>query len=273
MKLFQLTRNERLGLVGTILIFSVLLVIKYYDSRIDFELVQANLEKIEATNKQVDDSKKKSVLSEVKEKSAKISTIKIKPFEQFDPNHVDLDYWQSLGFPNEISSRIFKFIHSGKSLEKANELALVYGMKKSWLDQIKDSLVFDRKKIDLNSVSKEGLIELKGVGEKLAKRIVKFREALGGFHSIDQLSQVYGLDSSVVMNNAQVLSLNQSHEKIDLLSTGLKQMASHPYLHEQQAEEIIRIRSVNSKIDSAQLRNIFTTQEWVKIKPYLQWSH
>ncbi len=273
MKLFQLTGNERLGLVGTILIFSVLLVVKYYDSRIDFELVQANLEKIETAKKEVNDSKEESTPVEIKEKTAEIIAVRIKAFERFDPNQVDQNYWQSIGFPSEISSRIFKFIHSGKDLEKANELALVYGMKESWLDQIKDSLIFVQKKIDLNSASKETLIELKGVGEKLAKRIVKFREALGGFYSIDQLSLVYGIDSNIVINNAQVLTLYQSHEKIDLLSTGLKQMVSHPYLHEQQAEEIIRIRSVNSKIDSAQLRNIFTTEEWVEIKPYLEWSH
>ena len=50
-------------------------------------------------------------------------------------------------------------------------------------------------------------------------------------------------------------------------------MTAHPYLNEQQAEEIIRIRSLNSKIDSVQLRNIFTTYDWVKVKPYLEWNH
>ena len=48
-------------------------------------------------------------------------------------------------------------------------------------------------KLDLNKATAEELMTLPGIGEVLAGRIVAYREAHGGFSSIDELAQVEGI--------------------------------------------------------------------------------
>ena len=47
-------------------------------------------------------------------------------------------------------------------------------------------------KIDINTATVEQLVEVKGIGEVLAKRIVEYRQAQGDFKSLDELTQVKG---------------------------------------------------------------------------------
>ncbi len=51
--------------------------------------------------------------------------------------------------------------------------------------------------IDINTADTTALIALPGIGSKLAGRIVSFRDKLGGFNSVNQISEVYGLRDSV----------------------------------------------------------------------------
>jgi competence protein ComEA len=51
--------------------------------------------------------------------------------------------------------------------------------------------------VDINAADTTALIALPGIGSKLAARIVAFRNKLGGFHSVAQIKEVYGLRDSV----------------------------------------------------------------------------
>lgn len=48
-------------------------------------------------------------------------------------------------------------------------------------------------KIDINTAAEKELVKLTGIGEEIAKRIVEYREANGGFKSIDELKKVKGI--------------------------------------------------------------------------------
>lgn len=47
--------------------------------------------------------------------------------------------------------------------------------------------------VDLNTAGREELASLPGIGEKLAERIVGYREAHGGFETVDELLNVSGI--------------------------------------------------------------------------------
>ncbi len=53
-------------------------------------------------------------------------------------------------------------------------------------------------KVDINTATVEQLVEIKGIGEVLAKRIVEFRQENGDFNSLDELTQVKGFGEKML---------------------------------------------------------------------------
>ena len=49
------------------------------------------------------------------------------------------------------------------------------------------------KKINLNTATEDELMTIRGIGETYAKRIVEFRESIGGFTYMEQLKEIEGI--------------------------------------------------------------------------------
>ena len=62
------------------------------------------------------------------------------------------------------------------------------------------------------------LLFIKGIGPKRASRIIKYRNRLGGFKNINQLNEVYGIDSTVYINliSNTILKEDSAINKINL---------------------------------------------------------
>jgi competence protein ComEA len=98
--------------------------------------------------------------------------------------------------------------------------------------------------IDINTADSLLWEQLPGIGPVLARRIVYFRERLGGFHSIAQVGETYGLADSVFNKIQPLLRLGDvSLRKIDLNETDEKSLADHPYINTKLARVIIRYRN------------------------------
>lgn len=83
--------------------------------------------------------------------------------------------------------------------------------------------------VDINSADTAELRKLPGIGEKRALNIVKFRTSLGGFYSVDQLAEVYGMDAALVERLKKYLICKGDVAKIDINNTNPYKLW-HPYL-------------------------------------------
>jgi competence ComEA-like helix-hairpin-helix protein len=126
--------------------------------------------------------------------------------------------------------------------------------------------------ISLNSADSMSWEQLPGIGPVLAARIVKYREKLGGFHSLSQLKEVYGITDSVYEKIGPLIKTDKGTvKKIDLNNSSLEELKKHPYLRWQTASAIIRYREANGIFHSLEdLNKIWslTPETLLKIIPY-----
>ncbi len=96
----------------------------------------------------------------------------------------------------------------------------------------------------INSVTKEDLQRINGIGEKLSERVIAYRKRIKGFTFDDQLSEVWGLEPEVIKNITeyyQVLEI-PSIEKLDINSATFKEILKIPYIDYELTKKIINYR-------------------------------
>lgn len=62
--------------------------------------------------------------------------------------------------------------------------------------------------VNINTADIDTLVTLKGIGAKKAEAIIAWREANGGFTSVDQLLEVKGIGSALLDANRDKLRIN-----------------------------------------------------------------
>ena len=106
--------------------------------------------------------------------------------------------------------------------------------------------------VELNSADTLTLQLLHGIGPVYARRIVEYRERLGGFRTTDQLLEVYGFTPELLAHIAPHLTLDTSDiRRMEINSIGLKELVRHPYIEYYQARDIVRLRSKGAAFRSA----------------------
>lgn len=127
-------------------------------------------------------------------------------------------------------------------------------------------------RIDINQADAAAFKQFSGIGTKLSKRIVNFRDALGGYHSVDQLKEVYGLDAAIVNKYYDCFIVTKNaHATIDLNTVDVKTASHHPYISYKKARKIEKLQSKYDLQKGYLLieLGIFTQEELDKIRPYL----
>ena len=133
---------------------------------------------------------------------------------------------------------------------------------------------WENPEIDINRASAEEWQALRGIGPAYSKRIVNFREKLGGFYSIEQVGETYGVPDSVFQKIKPNLRLSPIFRRIDLNEADLTSLQHHPYISYKEAKVLLAYVQQHAPVtDLAQLRDamlkIFTKERWEKLEPYL----
>lgn len=280
-------RNKR-GIV--VLIFVSIILI--YLPRLIFSFDSHKDLKIEFTKEELNPNILNHKRKEFKINKEKESYIQNKynvPANKFNPNKYIQKDWEELGVSTKQAISILKFlrypIHSNEELKK------IYVLPKELYDLIKDSTVYtnqskasskgdktqiESKKVrfNINTISKEELIAIKGIGEYTADKILNFRDALGGYYNENQYQSIWKIDSMrIAVLKENVYIDTNSLEKLNLNNVDYFQLVKHPYIKSNVANSIIKMRNQNGgvfeKIEDILRSKIIDQDLYKKLKPYL----
>ena len=130
-------------------------------------------------------------------------------------------------------------------------------------------------KIDLNLATQDQLEAVNGIGKAFSKRIIDYRNKLGGFTNDIQLYQVYGLDFQVANSILKEFTLKTPKEiiKMNLNSISASDISTIPSISFDIAKKIWEFRILNEGIKSfSELENIegLTKRKLQGIQLYLK---
>ncbi len=127
---------------------------------------------------------------------------------------------------------------------------------------------------DINTADSTVWQSLPGIGAGYARRIIAFRNRLGGFYAVEQVAECYGLPDSTFQKIQPFLQIgNSSLKKLDLNLTDEKSLAAHPYIRYKLAHLIVQYRNSHAGFKAvSDLRNLPLVDEIIyrKIEHYIE---
>ncbi|MFC2120234.1 ComEA family DNA-binding protein [Bacteroidota bacterium] len=246
---FYFTRSERNGIRILIVIMTCLFFVPGIissiipEEKIDFSDFKNELEGLLIS---LDNPAKKE------HQSKNISSVQ-QDYFSFDPNTASKQELIKLGFSKKTVNTIKSYLKAGGRFYEKKDLLKIYGLNEDKYSDLEPYINIKKEyrsenilnmNIDLNSSDSSEFINLPGIGPKLAKRIVKFRNLLGGFIIKDQMLEVYGIKQDVYENIKERIFIDTLKIiKIDINFANIKDLSRHPYLDYQNARKIINYRS------------------------------
>jgi competence protein ComEA len=212
----------------------------------------------------------------------------------FDPNTITVEELVQLGLTIKQANVIEKYRIKGGRFFTPEEFSRAYVIDSSTFRKLrpwikinlqainkpqktkKDTLLNINTKpiiVELNSTDTVELVKIKGIGKIFARRIIAYRNLLGGYINIHQLSEVYGIKPELI--NAISSSITIDSTKIKLINLNLvsyEELKKHPYISDYQAKAILYYRNkVGSIMNTNELiaNKIITYDKYKNIKSYL----
>ncbi len=178
----------------------------------------------------------------------------------FDPNTISKDSLQLLGFTERQANAIIKARKKGWHFRTKKDFAKLYVVSEEKFSQLEqyitlpDSMSYKKKHetkstpapstpIELNTASEETLQKALDIKPWIAKRIINYRNALGGFYTKEQLKEVYGFPRSKYKQISHLINVDTTKiAKINIQSASFSELVHHPYIDSKLASWIIRRR-------------------------------
>jgi DNA uptake protein ComE-like DNA-binding protein len=227
----------------------------------------------------------------------------IVPFP-FDPNTAAVGEFDSLGIPGVLANRIAAYRSKGGVFRIKSDLLKIYGLDSTLYRQLYPYILLpvagdkasNRGKqprigakiesprqhqptgydtFDINTADTILLKQVYGIGSKLAARIIRFREALGGFVRPEQLNEVYGLDSLVVKRLLKVSFIKPGFVpmKINVNRADEAQLSAHPYVSYRMARAFVTFRYQHGDfhdVNDIKKLSMIAEEEIDRLLPYLK---
>jgi len=273
--LIAFSKNERIGIYLLLMISTGIWILPVFFSQeeIDLETIKITRIGLDSTTSLLAKQNSKQVQRFSRgDKSSELDVnrrVKNPELFSFNPNKISADDWILLGLTKKNALTIQKYLSKGGTFRNKEDLKKIYGVPENLIESIMPYAVFDAKPLnsqnkvekiptekksihlDLNVADSTALTLLPGIGEKLASRIIKYRNKLGGFVKLNQLLEVYGLKDSVLNIISPMLFLDPNFpiNKININTVDYPTLSKHPYASFSFAKIIIAYRKSHGRIN------------------------
>lgn len=311
---FHFNQRETNGFILLILGLIAIVCLPYlwptrqpaYDPTLDRQI----LDSLSAQLKASPYENKPYAYNRLNKKAAPVKPIPPELLQPFDPNTLTQAQWEKFGLPAYVAKRLLTYRDKAQGFKYKDQIKRIYGFPPELYTQLepyitlpgsrpdrpfadadkrtgntypayanKPRSTYSRERnrlqpFDINIADTTQLKQLRGIGTKLAARIVKFRDKLGGFESINQLQEVYGLPPEMIDSLRKYTFVGNSFaaSKLNINAATVVQLQQHPYLGYKLARHIVAYRTQHGLFVSLEdLRRIKTIDEatFQKVKPYL----
>lgn len=193
----------------------------------------------------------------------------------FDPNTVSEADLQRLGLSERQAASIENYRAKGGRFRSKADFQKMYVVSDTLFARLEPFI--DIPKLELNAADSAALVSLRGIGPYYARKILAYRERLGGFTDIAQLREIEGIDDERFAGlEGQVCADTSKIRRLDLWHASDSLLAAHPYLGPKGARAVLRYRSL---YDSARwtladlLRERVLSEENIeKLKNYIEYQ-
>ncbi|MBQ8265908.1 MAG: helix-hairpin-helix domain-containing protein [Bacteroides sp.] len=220
--------------------------------------------------------------------------------KSFDPNEADSTELSRLGLSPYVVRNILKYRQKGGRFRTPESFSRIYGLEQEQFDTLKPYIrlampkvaeikevdtmtvrkVVEKKPfkypegtlVDVNSSDTTELKKIPGIGSGIAKAIVAYRSRLGGFYSLEQLTEIEYITPSLVKwfkLEGPVL------RPLKVNKAGLEALRAHPYLNFYQAKVIVEHRRKKGQLKSLSQLSLyeeFTEKDLERLSAYLKFD-
>lgn len=216
-----------------------------------------------------------------------VTASELKPFK-FNPNRLSHEKWQQLGLSDRQIKGIKNFEAKGGTFQIKSDFKKMYVISDQEYEILEPYIDLPEKypskakytykpvekiSIELNNADSVILKSLRGIGPVLSKKIVRYRNRLGGFINKEQLLEINGIDSSLFESISPYLTLEPRLVfKINVNTAELKDFKGHPYISNNVALSMINYRNMHGEykeLSDIMLSALVTEEIFYKISPYL----
>ena len=216
---------------------------------------------------------------------------------RFNPNTADSILLLEQGLKTWQVSNMLKYRRAGGRWRRRSDMKRLYGLSEEQYSQLRpyidlpDTLPSDTARrdtllryvshkrdtiLELNTADTAQLQLLRGIGRWTAMQIVRYREQLGGYYSVEQLREIPHIDQQMLDTVLQHFTLDTTRItplRVNRCAVGT--LSHHPYLRFEQARAIYEHRRQHIRLSGLDdLRSLpeLTQDDLLRLRPYLSFE-
>ena len=210
----------------------------------------------------------------------------------FNPNTATEEEFNKLGLSTKQIHTIRNYLAKVGEIKSKADFKKIYGITETQFNALDEYLLLPENRtsehteiiekkaspsikwsIELNRADSNELDRLPGIGIGYARRIIKYRTALGGFRDFSQLMEVYGFRQTLLDSIFPFLTIDFSTlKRLNINSASLDELKAHPYIRYKLANAMVSYREQHGNyktIEDVKRIVLITEETFFKIKFYL----